>query len=93
MKTKVPVQPNGLVTHVGTPCPGAKSNIMMCRDNIEEHSARVAKTANDPKDDGELSKQYPDCWGILANAGCVGAENNLRVITPHKQVAGPLTTM
>ena len=93
MKTKVSVQPNGLATHIGTPCPGAKSNITMFQENIEEHSARVSKTANNPRDNGELSEQYPNCWGILANAGYVGAEYNLRVITPHKQVAGLLTTM
>ena len=65
----------------------------MFRDNIKEHSARVAKTANNTRDNRELLEQYPNCWGILANAGYVGAENNLQVITPHKQVAGPLTTM
>ena len=69
MKTKISMQRNRLATHVGTPYPGAKSDITMFRDNIKEHSACVTKTANNYRDNGELSEQHPNCWEILPMLG------------------------
>jgi len=88
-KIEYSVAPNGQCVHLTKHYPGAKSDLTICRENLQAHKVMLRKKQSEHQfeDTGELYNQYKQYWALLADKGYQGLALQLRAIIPTKKPA------
>lgn len=85
-KVEASVLPNGLCIGFTYHQPGSTSDFDIFTRNLEFHKNNLKKVSiNTDNDDGELSEEYSESWGILLDKGYQGGMDYLRAIHPCKK--------
>jgi DDE superfamily endonuclease len=86
LKTEASVLPNGLAIYVLPYQKGAVCDVVILHETMKQHHEMTLKMDVDSAmaDTGELHKEYPQRWAVLADKGYVGAAEPLQVVHPSK---------
>lgn len=85
-KTEVAHLPNGQAVFVSKTYGGSVHDFTIFKDNIETYELFLQKRGLDHTidDNGELKKEYPKYWSLMADKGYQGANEIIRSIIPTK---------
>ena len=69
--------------------PGSKSDLTICRENLQAHKTMLKKKHYEHmfEDTGELQREYNQYWAMLVDKGYIGLTANLRAIHPTSKPA------
>jgi DDE superfamily endonuclease len=94
VKFEASVLPNGVAIRCSRHYKGSVSDIAIFRKGLSIHKEMTQKRANETEgeDNGDLCKEHPGHWALLADKAYQGLAGNLRVLSPKKDPSGSVCT-